>query len=51
MVQQLIVAVVVLVSVLFVARRMWRAIASARAPKGSVGCDTGCGCSTTHTQS
>ena len=41
--QQLLVGLIVLAAVLFVARRIWSAIAAARAPKGA-GCDSGCGC-------
>ncbi len=40
-----IVATIVLAAVFFIARRAWRAIAAARAPKGA-GCDSGCGCET-----
>lgn len=41
--QQLIVGLIVLGAVVFIARRMWNAIASARASK-QAGCDSGCGC-------
>lgn len=41
--QQLIVGLIVLSAVVFIARRMWKAIASARASK-QAGCDSGCGC-------
>ena len=41
--QQVIVGMIVLGAVLFIARRMWSAIASARASK-QAGCDSGCGC-------
>jgi FeoB-associated Cys-rich membrane protein len=41
--QQLLVVLIVLSAAGFVGRRVWRAIAAARAPKGN-GCDTGCGC-------
>jgi FeoB-associated Cys-rich membrane protein len=41
--QQLIVAAIVLTAAAFIARRMWRAVASARASK-QAGCDSGCGC-------
>lgn len=41
--QQLIVGVIVLGALVFIARRMWNAIASARASK-QAGCDSGCGC-------
>ncbi len=44
--QQLIVGLIVLGAVLFIARRMWSAIASARASK-QAGCDSGCGCAPT----
>ncbi len=43
MVQQLIVGLLVLGAAAFITRRMWLAIAAARAPKGA-GCDSGCGC-------
>jgi hypothetical protein len=33
-------------AVLFTARRVWRAVQSARAPRGAAGCDAGCGCET-----
>ena len=41
--QQVIVALIVLSAVVFIARRVWTAIASARATKSS-GCASGCGC-------
>ena len=44
MVQQLIVGLLVLGAAAYITRRMWLAIAAARAPKGA-GCDSGCGCS------
>ena len=44
MLEQLIIAAIVLTAVAFVGRRVWNAIASARAPKG--GCGSDCGCST-----
>lgn len=44
MIQQLIVGGIVLGAAAFIARRMWSAIASARARKGAAGCDSGCGC-------
>ena len=44
--QQLIVGLIVLSAVVFIARRMWSAIASARASK-QAGCDSGCGCAPT----
>ncbi len=43
MVQQLIVGLLVLGAAVFITRRMWLAVAAARAPKGA-GCDSGCGC-------
>ena len=43
MLEQLLVALIVLTAVAFIGRRAWRAIAAARAPKGA-GCDSGCGC-------
>ena len=43
MVQQLIVGLLVLGAAAYITRRMWLAIAAARAPKGA-GCDSGCGC-------
>jgi hypothetical protein len=43
MMQQVIVGLLVLAAATFIARKMWRAIAAARAPKGA-GCDSGCGC-------
>ena len=42
-VQQVIVALIVLSAVVFIVRRVWSAIASARAAK-SAGCASGCGC-------
>lgn len=44
--QQLIVGLIVLSAVVFIARRIWSAIASARASK-QAGCDSGCGCAPT----
>ena len=41
--QQVIVALIVLSAVVFIARRVWSAIASARAAKGA-DCGSGCGC-------
>ncbi|MCC7054064.1 MAG: FeoB-associated Cys-rich membrane protein [Gemmatimonadaceae bacterium] len=43
MVEQFATALIVLAAAAFVVRRMWRAIAAARAPKGGA-CDAGCGC-------
>jgi hypothetical protein len=45
MLEQLTIAAIVLGALLYVGRRMWSAIASARAPKG--GCGSGCGCAPT----
>jgi hypothetical protein len=43
--QQIIVAAVVLIATLFIARRVWRVIASARASAtGGSACASGCGC-------
>lgn len=44
MLEQLIIGAIVLVAALFIASRMWRTIAAARAPKSAAGCDSGCGC-------
>ena len=41
--QQLIVGLIVLGAALFIVRRIWSAISSARASKHA-GCDSGCGC-------
>ncbi len=46
MVEQLIIAAIVLGAVAFIGRRLWLAIAAARAPKGG-GCNSGCGCAPT----
>ena len=46
MLEQLIISAIVLGAALFIGRRIWRTIASARAPKGG-GCDSGCGCAPT----
>lgn len=43
--QQLIVVLIVLGAVLFIVRRVWNAVASARASK-SASCASGCGCET-----
>ena len=43
MAEQLIIGLIVLAATLFIARRSWRTIVAARAPKGA-GCDSGCGC-------
>ncbi len=43
MLQQVIVGLLVLGAAAFISRRMWLAVAAARAPKGA-GCDSGCGC-------
>jgi hypothetical protein len=45
-VQQLIVMLIVLGAVVFIARRVWSAVMSARASKHG-GCASGCGCETT----
>ena len=42
-VQQLLVVLIVLGAAVFIVRRVWGAIASARASKHA-GCDSGCGC-------
>jgi len=42
MLERLTIAAIVLGALLYVGRRMWSAIASARAPKA--GCGSGCGC-------
>lgn len=42
MFEQLIIAAIVLGAATFIVRRVWAAIAAARAPKG--GCGSGCGC-------
>lgn len=41
-------AIVIIVggALLFTGRRLWRALQSARAPRGGAGCDAGCGCET-----
>jgi hypothetical protein len=45
--QQFIVAVIVLLATLFVGRKVWRVIASARASAdGGAACASGCGCET-----
>jgi hypothetical protein len=45
-----IIGTIVLAASLFLLRRVWRAVAAARAPKGAgAGCDSGCGCAT-HTE-
>lgn len=41
--QQIIVGLIVLGAVAYIVRRVWGAIASARASKNA-GCDSGCGC-------
>ncbi len=43
MTEQLIIGAIVLAATAFIARKVWRAIAAARAP-ASAGCDSGCGC-------
>jgi FeoB-associated Cys-rich membrane protein len=50
MLESLIIGAIVLGAVFFIARRVWRTIAAARAPKGA-GCDSGCGCAPTATSS
>ena len=45
MLQQLIIAAIVLGAATFIVRRVWAAVAAARAPKG--GCGSGCGCAST----
>ncbi len=42
MLEQLIIAALVLAATLYIGRRAWAAIASARAPKGGCGSDCGC---------
>jgi len=42
MLEQLIIAAIVLGAALFIGRRAWSAIAAARAPKGGCGSDCGC---------
>jgi FeoB-associated Cys-rich membrane protein len=44
--QQLIVGAIVFAAAAFIVRRLWRAVASARASK-QAGCDSGCGCAPT----
>ncbi len=46
MLEQLIIAAIVLGAAFFIGRRLWLSIAAARAPKGT-GCDSGCGCAPT----
>ncbi len=43
MTQQLIIAAIVLAAASYIARKVWRTVAAARAAKGA-GCDSGCGC-------
>lgn len=49
MAEQLIIGAIVLAAAAFIARRVWRAISAARAPKGGAGCDSGCGCASSST--
>jgi hypothetical protein len=42
--QQTIVIAIVLTAFLFLGRRVWGVVASARAKKGDAACASGCGC-------
>lgn len=44
MLQQTIVIAIVLTAFLFLGRRVWSVVASARAKNGAAGCASGCGC-------
>ncbi len=43
MAERLIIGAIVLAATTYIAAKVWRTIAAARAPK-SAGCDSGCGC-------
>ena len=43
MAEQFVIALIVLAAAAYTGRRLWKAVAAARAPKGG-GCDSGCGC-------
>lgn len=43
MAEPVVIGLILLMAAVFLGRRVWRAVAAARAPKGA-GCDAGCGC-------
>lgn len=44
--ESLAIVIIVAGALLYTGRRLWRALQSARAPRGAAGCDAGCGCET-----
>ena len=43
MAEHVVIVLIVLSAATYTGRRLWKAVAAARAPKGG-GCDSGCGC-------